>query len=100
VPLLFAFELLQGIAAPLLALAGLIGLGLAPAWSVAALVAGWYATEVWLARTAGWPMGWRDLAALPLRDALLPALWLATFRSRDISWRGTRVAPAGTARGP
>lgn len=92
VPGLFLFEILQGIAAPLLALSGLVALGAAPGWSLPALAIVWYGTEAALARVAGWPMGLRDLAALPMRDALLPALWIATFRSRDIAWRGTPIA--------
>jgi ceramide glucosyltransferase len=27
-----------------------------------------------------------------VRDALLPAIWIATWRGRDISWRGTHIA--------
>ncbi|SCM71278.1 Ceramide glucosyltransferase [uncultured Pleomorphomonas sp.] len=53
----------------------------------------WYGAELVLMRRAGWPSGWRDIVALPLRDALLPVLWLATFLRRDIEWRGNAIAP-------
>ena len=53
----------------------------------------WYGAEFVLMRRAGWPSGWRDVLALPLRDVLLPFLWLATFLKRDIEWRGNAIAP-------
>ncbi|MBS1182006.1 MAG: ceramide glucosyltransferase [Proteobacteria bacterium] len=53
----------------------------------------WYGAELVLMRRAGWPSSWRDVLALPLRDGLLPALWLATFLKRDIEWRGNAIAP-------
>jgi ceramide glucosyltransferase len=99
VPVLFGLEILQGFAAPLLALLGLVALGAVPGWSIFALAIAWYGTEAVLARIAGWPMGWRELAALPVRDALLPVLWLATFRSRAIAWRGTTIKAAETGAG-
>ncbi|GHC64805.1 ceramide glucosyltransferase [Neogemmobacter tilapiae] len=51
-------------------------------------VALWYGAEWALARLAGWPHGWRDLLAMPLRDALIWPLWLATWARRGIVWRG------------
>ncbi len=91
-PALFAAEPLNGAALPLaLAVAGL------PAPLAAGYAALWYLAEWALLRRAGWPAGWRDLAALPLRDALIPAIWLATFRSRAIEWRGHAMsAPQAT----
>jgi ceramide glucosyltransferase len=53
----------------------------------------WWGAEVLLMRRAGWPHGWRDVAVLPLRDALLPMLWAATFLRRGFEWRGTVIAP-------
>ncbi|MCM5558903.1 ceramide glucosyltransferase [Pleomorphomonas sp. JP5] len=53
----------------------------------------WYGAEFILMRCAGWPSSWRDVLALPLRDILLPALWLATFMKRDIEWRGNAISP-------
>jgi len=53
----------------------------------------WYGAELVLMRRAGWPSAWRDILALPLRDLLLPVLWLATFLKRDIEWRGNAISP-------
>jgi ceramide glucosyltransferase len=91
-PVLFAFELANGAALP----------------TVLALVAGgpvvalgylgvWYLAEILLIRRAGWPGSWRDLVALPLRDLMLPALWLATFARRGFEWRGTAMGEVTAA---
>lgn len=98
VPGLFALEALQGFAPPFLALTGLVALGTAPVWSLPLFTVTWYGAEVALARVAGWPMGARGLVALVLRDAWLPALWLTTFRARDIAWRGTQIAAQAQTR--
>ncbi|HVL21542.1 MAG TPA: ceramide glucosyltransferase [Amaricoccus sp.] len=96
-PLLFAAEIANGAALPTAALA-LAGVMLAlPAavlgGSVAAFLALWYGAEALLARHAGWPAGPADIAAMPVRDLLLPLLWAATFGARGIAWRGTAMAP-------
>ena len=93
-PLIFVAEIMQGPLIPLAALGVLAGLGAAPLWSIPALQAVWYGTELALCRKAGWPSGLRDLAAMLVRDALLPALWVATWTGRGITWRGTDMAPA------
>ncbi len=91
-PVLFAFELANGAALP----------------TVLALVAGgpvvalgylgiWYLAEALLIRRCGWPGSWRDLVALPLRDLMLPALWLATFARRGFEWRGTAMGEVTAA---
>ena len=87
-PLLFLTEPLNGSAAPvvLLALAG------AGPVSLTALALVWYAAEWRLMQRAGWPASWRDALVLPLRDLLLPGIWLATFLRRGITWRGTDLA--------
>jgi ceramide glucosyltransferase len=96
-PTIFAAEVLQGPLWPFAALAGLWARGAAPGWSIPALLGLWYATEWALARRAGWPAGPRDVAAMIFRDALLPALWIATFARRGFSWRGTEMAAAPVA---
>lgn len=53
----------------------------------------WYLAEVALLKAAGWPSRGRDLAAMPLRDAMMLPLWLATFASRGITWRGNSLGP-------
>lgn len=86
-PLLFAAEPLNGAVVPLLlALAG------GGAWAGLALAAVWYGAEAALMRRHGWPAGWRDMAVLPLRDALMPAIWAAALVSRGFVWRGNAVA--------
>lgn len=91
-PALFMAEILQGPIIPALALAGLAGLGAAPGWSLGVLALVWYGSELALARLAGWPAALRDLAAMVVRDVMLPALWVATFAQRGITWRGTEMA--------
>lgn len=92
-PWLFAGEILNGPLVPLVLVALTIwkhdlSFGLLPAFAAI-----WYGSEYWLMRRAGWPSGWRDLLALPIRDVLLPALWVATFTRRDIEWRGNSIKP-------
>lgn len=50
----------------------------------------WYGAEMALMRRAGWSAGWRDIACLPLRDLLIPLIWLEALTRRTVSWRGTR----------
>jgi ceramide glucosyltransferase len=91
-PVIFAAEIVQGPFLALLALCALVALGAAPGWSLALLALVWYGPELWLARAQGWPAGSRDLAAMLLRDALLPAVWIATFGARGFTWRGTAMS--------
>lgn len=92
-PFLFAAEPLNGPLIPFI-LAAIaaerfdMALVLLPAVAVL-----WYGAEFLLMWRARWPSGWRDVLALPLRDVLLPVLWLATFLKRDIEWRGNAIAP-------
>jgi ceramide glucosyltransferase len=91
-PALFLAEPLNGAALPLaLALGAVAALGASPLW-FAGFAALWYLTEIALSRLSGWPMAPRDMAALVLRDALMPALWAATFLRRGIDWRGHAMA--------
>ena len=91
-PLVFGTEFANG---SVVALASLIAacqcLGLSTTISLPYLTV-WYAAEVFLIRRAGWPRAWRDIVALPLRDALFPVLWCATFLRRGIEWRGTAMS--------
>lgn len=85
-PGLFALEILNGAALPAAFALLAAGPGLALAY-----LGLWYLAEIHLIRRAGWPGGWKDLAVLPLRDLMLPALWLATFARRGFEWRGTTM---------
>lgn len=93
-PRLFWSEPLSGAALPI----SIIILGcLLAGWplSLLPLYAGlWYGMEWALARWAGWPSGWRDIVMNPLRDALVPVIWLAALRGRDLVWQGQRISPA------
>lgn len=93
-PAIFALEILNGPLVPLAALgAGALLLGGAPAApALAAFAALWYGAEALLLRRSGWPSGPRDLAVLPIRDLLLPVIWVASFLGGDIAWRGNAVA--------
>jgi ceramide glucosyltransferase len=85
-PGIFAMEWVNGAALPL---ALLLASGHAEA--VLPFVALWYGAEWALARLAGWPHGWRDMLAMPLRDALIWPLWLTTWARRGIVWRGNAM---------
>ena len=83
--------LLEPLNSPLLpALACALAFGPLPALVFLKL---WYLAEAALLKAAGWPCGVRDLAAMPLRDAMLLPLWLVTFTSRGITWRGNSMTP-------
>ncbi len=92
-PFMFATEILNGCFLALLALIAGVLSGVVSGWTIPVFLAVWYGSEVYLMWRAGWPCGWRDIAMLPVRDAMLPALWFATFMSRGIEWRGTAMAP-------
>ena len=91
-PLVFATEVFNGAAVPFLA-ALIAAVTLQSPLLLLAYVALWYGAEIYLMARAGWPHGGRDVLALPLRDAMLPALWAATFLQRGIEWRGTAMTP-------
>ncbi|MBE9636620.1 glycosyltransferase [Salipiger mangrovisoli] len=102
-PGLFLGEIAQGPLLPLIGLMGVMSMFGTSLWTLPALLGMWYAAEWALCRVAGWPAGPRDVAAMLVRDLLLPAIWVATWAGRDISWRGTDMAPGGplkTAAGP
>jgi ceramide glucosyltransferase len=85
-PFLFAGEITNGAAVGALLMAFAVG-----PLAMVAYLALWWGAEVVLMQRAGWPHGWRDVVVLPLRDALLPALWAATFLRRGFEWRGTAM---------
>lgn len=95
-PGLFLVEPLSGPALPLLALVAAAVWG-GMSWALPVLfLALWYGAEVLMLRRMGWPCGPRDALAMVLRDALLPALWAATFAARGFVWRGTAMSPGQT----
>ena len=91
-PWLFAAEIANGAVLPAcLCLGASLAIGL-PTVLTLGFVGLWYGAEVLLMQRAGWPCGWRDIAALPLRDVAMPAVWGATFLRRGIEWRGTAMS--------
>jgi ceramide glucosyltransferase len=94
-PGLFVLEVALGPLLSLASLAALAALGAAPLWTPALFVALWYGAEIGFARAIGLALSPRDLAAMLMRDALLPALWIATFVRRGFDWRGTAMGAAG-----
>lgn len=89
---LFLTEPLNGSLLPVLA-AGAVG----GPWGAVAVAVVFYGAEVALCLRMGWPLRVLSLPAMVLRDALIPVLWVATFRGRGIVWRGTSMAPGGVA---
>jgi ceramide glucosyltransferase len=103
-PLLFALEPLNGALVPVAAAVAAAVAADATPFLALTYLAVWYGAEALLMRRAGWPSGWRDVAVLPLRDLLLPALWIASFRRRGFVWRGNAMGegpptPAGAPSG-
>jgi ceramide glucosyltransferase len=96
--LFFIPELLAGIIAPLVVAAAVT---LAAGWSMAVtvlpLVAAWYAAEAFLAYRAGWQLSRWSILVWMLRDALLPALWIAAWAGNEFEWRGNPMSVAVAA---
>ncbi len=91
-PALFLAEPLTGAVLPLALFAGgALGLGWG-LWPVLAYFGLWYGAEWALARGAGWPAGLRDAMAMPVRDAMILALWLAAWRQSSFEWQGHKLA--------
>ena len=93
--LFFVPEIFTGGLVPLAAcVAGAAAAGWPATLIGAVFAAAWYGSEALLAAAAGWHLSWRSPLAWVLRDALLPALWLAGWEHKDLVWRGTvmRVA--------
>lgn len=93
-PGLFFMEPLNGPLIPFALTGALISAGSLPLPAAVLLPVLWYGPEALLARVAGWRFAPLDLAAALTRDAMLPALWLATFAGRGFDWRGTAMEPA------
>ena len=89
-PLLFAPEILSGALPPLAAVALAAGdpTGVTAAACTAIYALLWYGADVAATRLAGWPLSWRTLVALPCRDVLLAAIWVAAWSGRGFVWHG------------
>lgn len=94
-PLFFAPEILAGLLPPLAALfAGLQLTGIAAPFALLAYAAVWYLPELLLQRSAGWP---RSLAALLLRDLLLPMVFIAGCAGSRFEWHGKAMTASRAA---
>lgn len=93
-PALFLAEPLNGAVLPVIAAAVAAG-----PWVAGGLAIVLYGSEVVLCRRMGWPVRPVTVAAMVLRDAMIPLIWIATFRSRDFVWRGTSMQPVQMAEG-
>lgn len=91
-PKIFLAEPLNGAVMALL-LAACAG-GYPAALGVAAV---WYGAEIMLALSVGWARPGLGLLMLPVRDVLIPLLWLATFKNAAFEWRGNAMAPGELA---
>ncbi len=89
-PLLFVPEILSSALTPLAAVALASGDAL---WT-AVYASIWFGADIAATRLAGWPLSWRTLIALPCRDALLAAIWLAAWTGRGFVWRGHTMQAA------
>ena len=92
-PALFLCEIFNGGVVPIAMAVAAVVLSGGPAALGFGYAALWYLAEAWLVRRAGWPLGWRGVVAMLLRDLMMPALWGATYARRGFEWRGTRLAP-------
>jgi ceramide glucosyltransferase len=98
-PMLFMGEPANGALVPALIALAAVTAGVSTLL-LPAFVALWYGAEVLLMRRAGWPCGGRDIAALPVRDLMIPAIWSATFLRRGFEWRGTAMDVTDADAGP
>jgi ceramide glucosyltransferase len=94
-PVLYMPEFLAGGLPPLLVLcAAVAALGFDVTMPAMIFAAVWYMPELLLVRAAGWP---RTLPALLLRDALLPAVYVAGLLGSSFEWHGHRMVTAPPA---
>lgn len=92
-PALFWLEIFSGAFLPLTAAALLVALGGASIIVIPALLGVWYGLEWAAGIRAGWPDSAIRIPVWIVRDALIPAIWLAAFGSRSFVWRGTQIGP-------
>ena len=91
-PQFFAPEILAGALPPLVTLfIGLHELGIASPLAAVLFLILWYAPELLLLRAAGWP---RSLAAILLRDLMLPIVFIAGCAGSSFEWHGNRMSTA------
>ena len=91
-PLFFAPEILTGAVVPLvLALVAAAAAGVS-LWATAiAVLAAFYLPESVLARSKGWYLSPRMVAAIMVRDMILPAMWARGWLGGAVDWRGNAM---------
>jgi ceramide glucosyltransferase len=93
-PALFLPELVSGSFFPVLAFAAFsASSGRDAAAAGGLLLALWLAAEALLVWRAGWHWSARMVAAMLLRDLMLPFLWVDAWLGSSFVWRGTRMRP-------
>lgn len=91
-PLFFLPEILTGVAMPLaLALVAADAAGFSLAVTAIAVLAAAYLPECALAWAKGWYMSPRMVAAMMVRDILLPAIWARGWLGGAVDWRGNAM---------
>lgn len=93
-PLYFLPEIAVGAVLPTLCLVSAVVTGTLPAVTPLVYLALWYATEILLARSYGWPAGWKSLSAMIVRDLALLPLFIAAWFGSDFVWRGNAMTVA------
>jgi ceramide glucosyltransferase len=98
-PLFFALECLGGVLPPVIALGFLcvqVDFPMLPV--IAGFLSVWYGAELALVAAAAWPAAPLFIIHALLRDALMPAIWIAGWWGTDFVWRGNAMSVATTAR--
>lgn len=93
-PLYFLPEIAVGAVLPTLCLVSAVVADTLPAVAPLVYLALWYATEILLARSYGWPASWKSLGAMIVRDLALPPLFIAAWFGSDFVWRGNAMTVA------
>jgi ceramide glucosyltransferase len=92
-PAFFIPEAIAGSAIAMIAGAyAAFSIGVSVILTLAALAVIWFGAEAWLARVAGWHFRLTTLLAMPLRDLLLPILWIDAWLADEFVWRGNEMS--------
>lgn len=91
-PVFFTPEIALGAFPPmLLALVAAVLAGIDPLPVLALVVAAIYLPEIGLAAAKGWRLSLLSLPAMVVRDAMMPMIWIKSWVSGTIDWRGNTM---------
>ncbi|TPK67643.1 glycosyltransferase [Mesorhizobium sp. B2-4-19] len=91
-PRFFAPEILTGAVVPLaLALVAAASAGFSLPLTAIAVLAAFYLPECALARSKGWHLSPRTVAAMIARDLMLPTMWARGWLGGAVDWRGNAM---------